>query len=391
MFGFLRRRNRPIALDLGSDSIKMLQMKRAGSIMRVTACGRLHYPRQVRDNPKRRRETAVSAVRQMLRSGGFVGRGVVTALSCKDMVIKNVRLPSMPPDQMDNAILWEAKERFGFDVAPDQLKCLHAGQVRQGSESREEVIMMAVSPQVIDEHLSLLSDMGLTPDRIEAEPVALFRSFERYLRRRSDEESVSVIVDIGYSATRVIVARGRQIVFVKSIDIGGAKLTEAVSKQLSIPLQEAEELRMRAVGQPAEESDTQEPSQDTQARSPRDTVDWTLHDAMRTEIEMLGKEIALCLRYCSVTFRGLRPKRITLTGGQAYDPAVVGLLSEHLNLPCSVGLLLKGFDLSSVDLGSDRRDTLSEWALCAGMAAHNANIPEVVYEDTDGHQDRLSA
>jgi len=378
-------------MDLGSHSIKMLQMKRVGSIVRVFASGRWRYPQQVRDDPTQRREGAVAAVRQMLRSGGFVGRGVVTALSCNDMVIKNMRLPSMPSDQMDHAIRWEAKDRFGFDVAPDQLNCLHAGQVRHGSESREEVIMMAVPREVIDAHLAMLSEMGLTPEHIDAEPVALFRTFERHLRRRSDEQSVSVIVDIGYASTRVIVARGRQIVFVKSIDVGGAKLNAAVSKQLGIPLQEAEELRMRVMGKTPAPTDEEAPSTDPQVRPQRDTVDWTLHDAVRAEIEMLGKEIALCLRYCSVTFRGLRPDGITLTGGQAHDPAVVNLLSEHLNLPCRVGLPLKGIDLSSVDLGSDRRATLAEWALCAGLAALNTDIPDVAHEDVDGHEDRLSA
>ena len=149
---------------------------------------------------------------------------------------------------------------------------------------------------------------------------------------------------------------------------------------------------MRVIGKPpAVTLDEEASPKDPQGQSLRNTVEWTLHDAVRAEIEMLGKEIALCLRYCSVTFRGLRPEEITLTGGQAHDPAVVNLLSEHLNLPCRVGLPLKGIDLSSVDLGSDRRATLAEWALCAGLAARNTQIPALAHEDRDGQQDRLSA
>ena len=91
-------------------------------------------------------------------------------------------------------------------------------------------------------------------------------------------------------------------------------------------------------------------------------------DAIRGDVEELAREIALCLRYCSVTFRGLRPKEVTLTGGQAYDSAMVRLLSEQLGVPCEVGQPLKGIDMSAVDLGGDRRGMFAEWGVCAGLA-----------------------
>jgi Tfp pilus assembly PilM family ATPase len=99
----------------------------------------------------------------------------------------------------------------------------------------------------------------------------------------------------------------------------------------------------------------------------------------------------LCLRYCSVTFRGVRPSSVMLTGGEAHDPAVVSLLAEQLNIPCQVGQPLRGIDVSSVDLGGDRRSNLAEWTLCAGLAARAVEIPAAAGEDEDGNRDRLSA
>ncbi len=121
-----------------------------------------------------------------------------------------------------------------------------------------------------------------------------------------------------------------------------------------------------------------------------ESVGWTVHDAVRGEVEALCREVSLCLRYCAVTFRGLRPKRITITGGQAYDPAIVQLLSEQLNIECVIGQPLRGINLSKTQFGRSQRGTLSEWAACAGLACRNIDFTQVPKESCD-EQSRLSA
>ena len=390
MLGFLRNRSMPIALDLGGDSVKMLQLKRSGSGVVVSACGKWRVPDALRGDPAQRRSATVAAVREMLHRNGFRGRRVCSSLSCSDLSIKNIRLPSLGPADLAQAILDEARDRLGLDVSPDRLSYLHAGQVRQGNDTREEVILLGAPQAVIDDHVGLLEEMGLRVQHVDAEPIALFRIFERRLRRSSDEQSVSVIADVGFRASRVLVARGRQIVFVKSIDIGGSRFTEAVAKQLNMPPAEAAELRLRQARENRTPSARNALGDATKGAS-ADSIAWTLYDAIRGEVDLLGKEIALCLRYCSVTFRGVRPSGVVLTGGEAHDPAVVSLLGEHLNMPCSVGQPLRGIDVSAVDLGGDRRSNLAEWTLCAGLAARDSEMPAERSEDEDGNRDRLSA
>ena len=390
----------PIALDIGADGVKMLQMRRAGGTLRVSACGRWRFPESAGQDPQKRHDLAAAAVRQMLGRNGFRGGRVVSALSCTEVQIKNVRLPHRPARELDEAVWWEANERFGFDLATDRVRYLNAGQVRQGTEMRDEIIMFAAPAEVIEAHLSLLNAMGLRPEHIDVTAIALFRGFERFLKRSSDETAVTVLVDIGRSATRVVVARGRNIIFVKSIGIGGQKLNEAVAAQLDITPDEACELRMRtmwdggtdvqpASGQPGPPATADEPAAEGSADG-TEPVDWTVRDALRSEAEALAREIALCLRYCSVTFRGLRPQRVTLMGGEAYDPAVRELLAEHLGIECVLGHPLRGIDVSGVDLVSDRRAALVEWSVCAGLAAGAIEIQEHAHEPKHGRH-RLSA
>ncbi len=387
MFDFLHKNKRhPIALDVGNDSIKMLQIQLIGSVARVSACGRWRFPEVPAGDVQQRRDLALAAVRDMLKKGGFKGRKVISVLPSSVLAIKNVRLPHVGERELAQAVAWEAKERLEFEAKPDQMGFLNAGEVRQGAETRDEVIILAAPQQVVDDHLSMLDAMGLEPQHIDAEPIGLFRAFERHLRRKADEQTVTMLVDVGLGGTRVVVARGRQIVFLKTIDIGGRNLNEAVASHLNLSYTEAADLRMRLMRQEAEKDRVEETAPPGPAE-PGD-VRWTVHDAVRAQIELLAKEIALCLRYCSVTFRGLRCQNVTLTGGEAYDPALPQLLSEHLNLPCALGRPLRGIDTSGHDMGN-RRGVLTEWAVCSGLALRGLDLQDASEEENGPH--RLSA
>ena len=159
------------------------------------------------------------------------------------------------------------------------------------------------------------------------------------------------------------------------VDDAGELGERAVAKQLDLDYIEAKELRRRIMTGAHADNEPERPD------GGGDNINWTIHDAVRGEAEALANEIALCLRYCLVTFRGLRPDRATVTGGQAYDAVLLDLLAKNLGVQCDVGRPLHDVDVSAANLGTDRRGLLSEWAACAGLAVRNiapeSPLPEI--------------
>ncbi len=385
----LRKKERwPIALDIGSDSIKVLQLDEQNGGLFVRACGQWRFPAIVVD-PEQRREMCITGIREILRKGDFKGRMSVSSLSGSEVETKNVRIEKMPGQEMEKALQWEAQERFSFDVVRDRLKYIDSGKVRSGTEVHNEIILLAASEKSIEDHLSLLDAVGLKPEHIYPEPLAVFRMAQRSLRRQADRDIVSVILDLGAHTTRVIVARGRQIVFIKTIDIGGRVFDEAVGAQLNLDLADAIELRSRVMQASAKSFGGNRKSDQEESEEPRTDVDWTIRDAVRGKVEELAKEIGLCLRYCSVTFRGLRPNTVLMAGGEVYDPAIMELLTENLGVECNVAQPLRGIDVSQVSLGMGPRTPMCEWAVAAGLAFRDQDIAPHKKEVKDDH--RLSA
>jgi type IV pilus assembly protein PilM len=264
----------------------------------------------------------------------------------------------MPDDELATAVNWEAQNKFPFDTATATIQHLRAGEVRVGDESLEEVIIFAVPRVEVDAQIRLAEEMGLEPVSLDAECCAVFRGFERFLRRREDETQVCAFADIG-AETTVVIAEGRDIVFVKSIPIGGELFNRSVAECLDLSPVEAEALCRQTAGQ------RRDPEREG---AEAEQVNRAVLDAIRPHIEDLASEIALCLRYFTVTFRRSGPERLVLTGGGSHDPAVTEALSARLSVPAEVGDPFRGMRTNEIEPVLDRRGCRSEWATAVGLS-----------------------
>jgi type IV pilus assembly protein PilM len=357
MIRLTRAQTLPIGVDIGHDSVKMLQVEAVGTSLEVTAAAKMPLPAEARRNPELRLPEASNLVRQMLRQHPFRGRQIVAALPREIVHTKNLRLPQMPAAELPAVVRFEGRNVFPFDTDHARVHYLAAGEVRQGAEVRQEVILVAAKDADVNAVVEHLHRAGAVVESLDVEPCALYRSVERFIRRKEDENDVHVLVDVGARRSQVVIGKGREISFIKPIDIGGFHFHEAVSRKLGITPDEAEALRRRLVeaGEPA----------DPAAR--RDPVRQAVFDATRSPMEELGREISLCLRYYSVTFRGHRPTRLRLIGGEACDPQLQALLNAALVIPVEVGRPLYSVNTSRMK-PADRRGSMCEWALALGLS-----------------------
>jgi type IV pilus assembly protein PilM len=156
-----------------------------------------------------------------------------------------------------------------------------------------------------------------------------------------------MFLHIGASKTATVIARGDDALFIKYIEIGGRHLDEAVARHLSMNLHDAAHLRRHNGDRRAELQDPE--------------VTRSLAEAVRPVLDRLTNELALCLRYYSVTFRGQPLSRIVLGGGEA-APSLIEMLQTRLDTRCELGDPLRSFEPYSV---SGRK---SQWDVAAGLA-----------------------
>ncbi len=187
-------------------------------------------------------------MKQALDSHDFSGKRVVLSLPVSAVQAKSVRLPQMPDSDLSQALQWEAKDRFGFDVGESagQLVWFRAGEVRRGTEVKDELLLFAVNGETLNGYIQSLSGLGLQIAAIDIAPCAGYRG-----ARRSNSALASgaaALLDLGHNSAQFQIARDGELVFYKNIDIGGRNINEAISAKLGISTDEALQMRARLGG-----------------------------------------------------------------------------------------------------------------------------------------------
>ncbi len=370
MMRLLQTQYQPIGLDLGADCIKMMQLEPTGGGLRIAAAAQYYFPADLPPDAPERRDLAIKAVRRMHHQAGFRGRQVVSAVADAELVVKTIRVPEGSPSDIEQAIAEEAAKRLPFDLATARVEHLDVGRVQQGNESCREIILLAVPDQDIAGDVDLLSAMGLEPIALDVAPAALFRSCERFLLRDEDRREVTLLVDIGSTATKLVIGHGRELVFIKVFACGGRDINQAVARSLDLSLCEAVNLRESlARGLPAEDADQPSAVQDM----PQEVM-----GACEPVLAQLAKEISLCLRYHAVTFRGFRPAVLQLSGGEAHHPLSIDYFERALMMKVVKADPLKNTNSSAVDIGQSRRQPAPCWMLSMGLALRSVILQPAV-------------
>lgn len=342
----------PIGLDIGHSVVKMIQLAVSEDGVRVLAAERAVVGLNDASDDDSWRRRVAPAVRRLLAEGAFKGPEVVTALPADNLKITSVRLAETPIDEVEQTLRREAAHRFALNPKIDSVSYVLAGTVRQGDELKNEYILFASDDEAIREHIALVEEVGLQPVGIDASPCALFRCFERVLRRQEDKERTIMFLDVGHRYTTVVLGRAGEICFVKQMAFGVSRFAEDIAARLSISVADAESLRRKMT------------SSDSVDAATRRLVADTLHGTA----EQLAGEISLCLRYYTVTFRGKRVERALLAGGGVHEEALLSVMRHHLAIETEVAEPLRGFDLTPVGANMEDLHPAADFSLAVGLS-----------------------
>ncbi len=393
----------PIGLDIGSSSIKMIQLAIDYERVQVVAADKVRIDSEVNTDAQARKNFIVSAIKRMMSGNNFHGRSVVSNLPNDNVKITSLRLAEQEEDKVAQALQKEASVRFGLEANKDMIDYIVAGVVQQGEEVKNELIVFAASDEAIRDHIRMLEEAKLRPVGIDAVPCALYRNSMRLLRRQEDKERTIVLIDIGSKYTTVVFSRGDEISFVKQIAVGAEKFDQQIASRLRIGVKDAEMLRgtlrmerlnaapvgaaissglsSSTAGSGEEQGCAQhKASQDTETKEAsalrQEQNGASLDSATRQMIanailfvtEELAREVSLCLKYYTVTFRGNRIERVIVTGGGAYEGIVLDTLRRQLGVEVEAGQPLRGFDIADVQFDGCGGDLLCEWAVAVGLS-----------------------
>ena len=359
---------RPIGLDIGSSSIKMVQLKVDGGDVSVIAAEKVEMDPGLCEDEQQKNEFIVSSIKKMLDRGGFHGRNVISSLPSDKLKMVSLRLSELDMDRVTETLKKEAAERFEMDSEDDQIDYIIAGDVTEGGEVKKELIMLAVDSEAITSHIDLLEQAQLTLSAVDIICGSLYRTLVFTNGLEFDLDNSYMFVDVGNEQTTVVIGNGQEISFVKQLPIGGANFNGEISEKLGITAEDAMMLRQRLA---RARNNTEQPSEHLEIDA---STRQLIIDATNGVADRLVKEISLCYKYYMVTFRGRRIKKGFFAGGTAGEELLIKALNRQLAIEVEVAEPFKDVDLSGTSLTSKQENGLSEWTVTVGLCLKGIQV-----------------
>jgi len=229
-------------LDLSDLSVKVFQIEKEGNRDRVRGFGAVDIPLgNIEDGRIINKDQVVSAINTVLKSASakkINSNKVICSLPESKAFVRIITIPKMSEEEAKEAIKWEMEANMPMSLAEVYFDWQF---LEDESKDKQQVLTAAVSREVIDSWMDVLTSAGLDVYGMEVESIASIRSL---VDNNSAAGETCLIVDLGARRTSFIIAEGFVPYFTSSIPFSSEGINDAISKALNLSSEDAEKVKV---------------------------------------------------------------------------------------------------------------------------------------------------
>ncbi len=312
--GLFSRKKAAFGLDVGSSSIKVVQLEQGSKGYALRAFATVDLPPEVigegmiKDPP-----VVVDAIKEVIGKARVQSKDAIISVSGRELIMKKIQLPKVNPKELGDAIMLEAEHHINLPIEEVYLDHQVVGQ-SAGQGGTMDVMLVAVKKTKINEYVAVVEEAGLSPIVVDVDAFAVQNQYE--INNPEAAAEAVALIDIGASVMKTNVIRGGSSIFARDIAFGGNNYTRAICQRLNIPFEKAEAAK-RGQEVPG--------------------VSW---DDLVPSLEAVSRELSLEIQrtfdYFASTTESERISRIVLSGGCSKLAGMDEFLSSSWGIPVEV-------------------------------------------------------
>ncbi len=336
-----------VGLDIGSSSVKAVELTGKPGHLQLANLGfETLHPDSVVDGQIMELNDVSGVVAHIFNAHQFKTARVAAGVSGSSVIVKNIVVPQMSQEELQESIDWHAEEHIPFDISdvsmdyqivgsgPDSLNVLMAACKREFVANLKQVIQLA----------------GKQPAIIDVDAFALQNCYEVNYEP-TPEQSVALL-NIGASTMNINILCGNRSVFTRDVSVGGNQYTGLLQKELGLTYEQAEGVKRG--GEMA-----------------ADAGDIDIEQVLESVSEILGLEIQKTFDFYRATAEDGEPsvQKILISGGGSKLKGLLEYLAERFELPVERFDPFRRIKVDSRRFDPDyMRDVVPEMAVAVGLA-----------------------
>jgi type IV pilus assembly protein PilM len=341
-------------LDVGSSSVKMVELDGKMNSLNLVSLGFENLPdNTIVDGQIMELNVVSEVIQNVCKNHQITANQVVSGVSGHSVIIKNIVLPPMSREELEESIDWHAEEHIPYDLADVTLDY----QVTAENSEATHVLIAACKRERIDNMKQAIQLAGKQPVVIDVDTFALQNCYE--INYQPDESQVVTLLNIGASTMNVNIVKGTRSLFTRDITVGGSQFTDILQRSLGLSFQQAEAVKRGVV----------------EARG--GIEEKAIEPLINNVTEVVALEIQKTFDFYRATTEdnSMVVQKILISGGGSKLAGLAEDLSAKLELPVEI---LDPFRSIKVDTRKFDPDYLSEimpeMAVAVGLAVRGAEL-----------------
>jgi type IV pilus assembly protein PilM len=305
---FKKKRSR-VGLDIGSRSLKLVEIQVEGGEIHLAAVGVKELrPGIVENGEIKDREAFIEEVTTLVDQCDPSIVDVVISLGGQGILSDKLIFKIEPNENVADTILWEASQRSPFDA---ENITISYKILRQFPERNEvEVLLVAARNEMMQEYIDTLYDAGLRTVAVDVDTYAFNNCYSMESYSEAALKTL-VLMDIGYSACRVIFIKDGLFHSSREINTASNFFVSTLQKQLKIPELDAISL--------------------LHGKKVAGVSDEDFANTMSLILDDFGSSFDMAFSYFKKTEDVETIDKIVLCGGGTYVPNILSYLSDRFD------------------------------------------------------------
>jgi type IV pilus assembly protein PilM len=262
------------------------------------------------------------------------------------VIVKNIVLPHMSDEELQESFSWHAEEHIPFDIGDVNLDYELTGK---SSESLH-VLMAACKSDKINNVKQAIQLAGKQPVVIDIDAFALQNCYEVNYQPRHGE--IVALLNIGAATMNINILNGTRSVFARDASVGGSQYTGLLQKELGISFEQAEAVKRGAA-------------------LPQGVEPKPIQPIIETVSEVLALEVKKTFDFYRATAQegDAAIQKILLAGGGSKLPGLPDFLASRFEIPVEVFDPFRQIEVDARKFDPDyMREIVPEMAVAVGLA-----------------------
>lgn len=227
-----------VGVDLGSHTLKAIQMQRTGETWKVAKIATAPTPQGlIKDGVVLQPDELGEALKEMLKEHGIHATSAHIAAAGGSVFIRPIVFPKMSESTLRKSIRFEAGRYVPGSVDDSFVEFDILGPV---DDTRMNVLIVAAPKDIVQSRMHACEAAGLEVEGVDVETFAIYRALLETDVNFIPENEVVAIIDLGANSTTMSVVDHGVFTMSRSVPYGGSTLTDALMQYFKLAAEDAE-------------------------------------------------------------------------------------------------------------------------------------------------------